>query len=277
MFSADRQARRGNTHPGLAARAGSRSRCSSTTRIPRTHSGNSLRGSSARGSSLPYTQRVEVLTANRIALWDVLAAAERPGSLDSSIVHASALANDFAAFYRAHPQIRRVYFNGRKAEELYRPIRAARVVSRIRRAALCVHAFNQPRPRGHDLCREVREMENDQGESPMNFADKACPVVFRDSSLQQILAFEHPKAGLQLVKGRIEPGENARAAALRELRRRPESPIWPSPATSAPGIRAQRPHLVAAAVHLQDPDCPRPGPTIAPTTAATNSGSSGTT
>ena len=51
----------------------------------------------------------------------------------------------------------------------------------------------------------------------MNFADKACPVVFRDSSMQQILAFEHPQAGRQLVKGRIEPGENARAAALREL------------------------------------------------------------
>jgi len=71
-------------------------------------------------SSLPYMQRVEVLTANRIALWDVLAAAERPGSLDSSIVHASVRANDFAAFYRAHPHISRVYFNGRKAEELYR-------------------------------------------------------------------------------------------------------------------------------------------------------------
>jgi 8-oxo-dGTP pyrophosphatase MutT (NUDIX family) len=51
----------------------------------------------------------------------------------------------------------------------------------------------------------------------MNFADKACPVVFRDPSMQQILAFEHPKAGRQLVKGRIAPGENARAAALREL------------------------------------------------------------
>jgi hypoxanthine-DNA glycosylase len=72
------------------------------------------------GSSLPYTQRVEILTANRIALWDVLAAAERPGSLDSSIVHASARANDFAAFYRTHTQVGRVYFNGRKAEELYR-------------------------------------------------------------------------------------------------------------------------------------------------------------
>ena len=69
---------------------------------------------------LPYTRRVKLLTAHRIALWDVLAAAERPGSLDSSIIHASALANDFVAFYRAHPQIRLVCFNGRKAEELYR-------------------------------------------------------------------------------------------------------------------------------------------------------------
>ena len=68
---------------------------------------------------VPYTRRVKLLTENRIALWDVLAAAERPGSLDSSIVHASALANDFVAFYRTHPQIRSVFFNGRKAEELY--------------------------------------------------------------------------------------------------------------------------------------------------------------
>ena len=71
-------------------------------------------------STLPYTQRVEILTANHIALWDVLAAAERPGSLDSSIVQRSAQANDFVDFYLTHPQISRVYFNGRKAEELYR-------------------------------------------------------------------------------------------------------------------------------------------------------------
>src|SRR5690349_3055150 len=70
--------------------------------------------------SLPYARRVQVLTRNHIALWDVLAAAERPGSLDSSIVHASALANDFAKFFRAHPRIRRVFFNGRKAEDMYR-------------------------------------------------------------------------------------------------------------------------------------------------------------
>lgn len=48
-------------------------------------------------------------------------------------------------------------------------------------------------------------------------ADKACPILFRDSSMRQILAFEHPTGGLQLVKGSIEIGEDARTAALREL------------------------------------------------------------
>lgn len=69
---------------------------------------------------LPYARRVQVLTKNHVALWDVLEAAERPGSLDSAIVHASAQANDFATFFRAHPRIRRVFFNGRKAEDMYR-------------------------------------------------------------------------------------------------------------------------------------------------------------
>jgi TDG/mug DNA glycosylase family protein len=67
-----------------------------------------------------YKSRARLLTTNQIALWDVLAAAHRPGSLDSSIVHASAQANDFRAFFRAHPRIDRVYFNGRKAEAMYR-------------------------------------------------------------------------------------------------------------------------------------------------------------
>ena len=51
----------------------------------------------------------------------------------------------------------------------------------------------------------------------LSHPDKVCPVVFRDSSLREILAFEHPVAGVQLVKGGVEPGETVRAAALREL------------------------------------------------------------
>ena len=71
-------------------------------------------------SPLPYTRKVKILTDHGIALWDVVAAAERPGSLDSSIVHATARTNDFKSFFHAHPEIRRVFFNGRKAAELYR-------------------------------------------------------------------------------------------------------------------------------------------------------------
>lgn len=69
---------------------------------------------------LPYPRRTRALARHGIALWDVFAAAERPGSLDSDIVHATAEANDFREFFRAHPKIRRVFFNGRKSEEIFR-------------------------------------------------------------------------------------------------------------------------------------------------------------
>jgi TDG/mug DNA glycosylase family protein len=67
-----------------------------------------------------YEARTRLLLRHRIALWDVFAAAERPGSLDSDIVNATAEANDFRDFFRAHPKIRRVFFNGKKSEEIFR-------------------------------------------------------------------------------------------------------------------------------------------------------------
>lgn len=69
---------------------------------------------------LGYAQRLRELEASGIALWDVAAAAERPGSLDSAIVHASVEANDFAGFFATHPRIGLICFNGAKAAELYR-------------------------------------------------------------------------------------------------------------------------------------------------------------
>lgn len=47
--------------------------------------------------------------------------------------------------------------------------------------------------------------------------DKACAVVLRDRGVLEILAFEHPLAGLQLVKGSVEAGESTCATAVREL------------------------------------------------------------
>ncbi len=69
---------------------------------------------------LPYRRRLAALKKNHIALWDVCASAYRRGSLDSSIVGTSIRCNDFAGFFAKHPKLGRVYFNGRKAEALYR-------------------------------------------------------------------------------------------------------------------------------------------------------------
>ena len=49
---------------------------------------------------------------------------------------------------------------------------------------------------------------------------KACPVVLRKTpDGLQFLAFSHPEAGNQIVKGTIEDGESAAQAAMRELKK----------------------------------------------------------
>jgi TDG/mug DNA glycosylase family protein len=72
------------------------------------------------GPALPYEQRLDKLKSAGIALWDVIAACERYGSLDSDIVNSSVCANDFSAFFAAHRSIRRVFFNGGAAESTFR-------------------------------------------------------------------------------------------------------------------------------------------------------------
>lgn len=72
------------------------------------------------GRELPYADRLQILKSNGIAVWDVLKACEREGSLDSSIDLRTAEVNDFRSFFRRHRTIKRVYFNGSKAAEIYR-------------------------------------------------------------------------------------------------------------------------------------------------------------
>jgi len=49
--------------------------------------------------------------------------------------------------------------------------------------------------------------------------EKACPVVTRKVDRgRQVLAFAHPSAGDQFVKGTVEVGEHPQDAAARELR-----------------------------------------------------------
>ena len=74
----------------------------------------------ARIADLPpdYANRVALLARHRIALWDVLAAATRPGSLDTAIAD-DAIPNNFRAFLHAHPHIQLICFNGSTAAKLY--------------------------------------------------------------------------------------------------------------------------------------------------------------
>jgi hypoxanthine-DNA glycosylase len=66
----------------------------------------------------PYERRLEGLMDAGVALWDVCAAARREGSLDADIKETTP--NDFAGFFRAHPCIEMIGFNGQAAAKLFR-------------------------------------------------------------------------------------------------------------------------------------------------------------
>ena len=70
--------------------------------------------------SAPYPKRIEQLLARRVALWDVLKTCTRESSLDSDILPASMVANDFASLFEAHPKLEVVCFNGAKAADSFR-------------------------------------------------------------------------------------------------------------------------------------------------------------
>ncbi len=67
---------------------------------------------------MPYQERLAVLRAGGIALWDVLDSCVRESSMDSDIKQESA--NDFSSFFTRHPHITQVFFNGSKAEQCFR-------------------------------------------------------------------------------------------------------------------------------------------------------------
>jgi hypoxanthine-DNA glycosylase len=71
------------------------------------------------GPDLSYAQRAQRLVAHEVAIWDVCASARRSGSLDAAIAPASVVANDFEAFFGAHPDIALIGLNGAAAAALY--------------------------------------------------------------------------------------------------------------------------------------------------------------
>lgn len=70
--------------------------------------------------ALRYEQRLDRLTARGVGLWDVIASAERSGSLDAAI--RSPEAADLRGLIGGLPKLRAVAFNGKLAAKLGRRI-----------------------------------------------------------------------------------------------------------------------------------------------------------
>jgi hypoxanthine-DNA glycosylase len=62
-------------------------------------------------TALAYAERLQKLTQHHIGLWDVIAACERKGSLDSAIRQAQAV--DFSRLAKDFPALHTIAFNGK--------------------------------------------------------------------------------------------------------------------------------------------------------------------
>jgi len=63
--------------------------------------------------ALPYAERMQALRVAGVGLWDVIASAERPGSLDAAIRHAEAA--DLNRLVDDLPALKAIAFNGATA------------------------------------------------------------------------------------------------------------------------------------------------------------------
>lgn len=65
-----------------------------------------------------YEEKCRFLLDRKIAIWDVLKAANREGSLDSNIN--SEIPNDIHLFLKGYPNIKHIFFNGTTSEKLFK-------------------------------------------------------------------------------------------------------------------------------------------------------------
>lgn len=80
-------------------------------------------------AALGYHERLEALKAARVGLWDVIASAERAGSLDAAIRKAAG--SDLKQLVAGLPDLRAVAFNGATASRIGRRSLSAATVALI--------------------------------------------------------------------------------------------------------------------------------------------------
>lgn len=64
-------------------------------------------------SNLEYNKKLEILLANKIALWDTIKSCTRDGSLDSNILNV--IPNDIRKLLKKYPKIKTICLNGGKS------------------------------------------------------------------------------------------------------------------------------------------------------------------
>lgn len=71
------------------------------------------------GPELPYAPRCQRLKDARVAVWDVLAACHRSGSLDADIQRGSEQVNPIDQLVAEYPGLQRLVFNGQAAAKTF--------------------------------------------------------------------------------------------------------------------------------------------------------------
>lgn len=107
------------------------------------------------GPELPYAERIVRLHAAGVGIWDVLKDCHRPGSLDSSILVASEVANDIPGLLEEHPTIRAIALNGAKAQQVFAR-RILPAIAPLRRDALEILALPSTSPANASIPRSVK-------------------------------------------------------------------------------------------------------------------------
>jgi double-stranded uracil-DNA glycosylase len=78
-------------------------------------------------AALPYQERLILLNAAGIGLWDVLYSCERSGSLDSGIDRSTERCNDIGGLLRVHEQIQLVCCNGGRSFRSFKTLMEPRL------------------------------------------------------------------------------------------------------------------------------------------------------
>ncbi len=105
---------------------------------------------------LDYDSRLASLLEHKIALWDVAHQCVRPGSLDQAIEMDTVVANDFATFFADHPAVKTIFFNGRKAEQLYKKIVLGSKQQGLQSLVICMLPSTSP---AHASMRRPQKLE----------------------------------------------------------------------------------------------------------------------